>query len=343
MAYLTLNQQSRRVEIRSFELSNDILFAYFDSLAASDRDDALVKALNIGVLALMEDRLSAFLAATNNELGTELERLKLMFDLKNEVFSKASIKGLEAEEGIAKFLSEFVKLNGYEDEIALTGASSGKLERNKTGDIVCEIGGALGAKVVIESKFNKSISLGEIENRDFFKSSGETALGQLIESQVNRDATCGIIVFDVSTMSPSLNNKIQDIHYVPKFGFVTVVDYLRSDFRNLGIAYLLARDLAKSPQIEEFDQDVLFFLISKTIRDLREIWSIERLVKSNIDNNKKILLEIKKALISFEFSQRYFKKFIENGTLTKQDLMEFYAADAMKVELAEVEDELSKL
>lgn len=62
-----------------------------------------MKALYIGVLALMEDRLSAFLSKTSNELGTELESLKMIFEMKKEIFYKSSIKGVLAEEEIADF------------------------------------------------------------------------------------------------------------------------------------------------------------------------------------------------------------------------------------------------
>lgn len=41
----------------------------------------------------MEDRLSAFLSKTSNELGTELESLKMIFEMKKEIFYKSSIKG----------------------------------------------------------------------------------------------------------------------------------------------------------------------------------------------------------------------------------------------------------
>ena len=87
MSTLKLNQKSQRVEISSFEIDNPLLFSYFNSLPSKERDNALSKAIQIGVLALKEDRLSAFLSSTANELGTELENLKMLFDLKQELFS----------------------------------------------------------------------------------------------------------------------------------------------------------------------------------------------------------------------------------------------------------------
>lgn len=55
-------------------------------LPEDKRDESLTRAIYIGVLAMKEDRLAAFLAKTQNELGTELEHLKQIFDLKQQLF-----------------------------------------------------------------------------------------------------------------------------------------------------------------------------------------------------------------------------------------------------------------
>src|SRR5690554_7138348 len=101
---LSINQKLKRIEISSFELDNEIVFNYFDNLPAAERDEKLVRAIYIGVLALMEDRISAFLSKTSNELGTELESLKMIFEMKKELFYKSTIKGTLAEDEIAEFL-----------------------------------------------------------------------------------------------------------------------------------------------------------------------------------------------------------------------------------------------
>ena len=74
------------VEIQDFEIENEIVFRYFDRLPSIERNDKFFRAIYIGVLALMEDRLSSFLSKTTNELGTELESLKIIFDMKKELF-----------------------------------------------------------------------------------------------------------------------------------------------------------------------------------------------------------------------------------------------------------------
>ena len=49
----------------------------------------------------------SFLSKTSNELGTELESLKMIFEMKKELFYKSTIKGVLAEDEIAEFLNNF--------------------------------------------------------------------------------------------------------------------------------------------------------------------------------------------------------------------------------------------
>ena len=107
MDKIKINQQLKRLEVKAFELNNEIVFNYFDKLPAAERNDKFLRAIYIGVLALMEDRISAFLSKTSNELGTEMESLKMMFDMKQEIFYKTTMKGTLAEDDISDFLNEF--------------------------------------------------------------------------------------------------------------------------------------------------------------------------------------------------------------------------------------------
>ena len=170
-----LNQQLKRIEISSFEIENQIAFNFFNNLPASERDEKLLRAIYIGVLALMEDRMSAFLSKTSNELGTELESLKMIFDMKNELFYKSSIKGILAEDEIADFLNQYFTDKRLKDRAILTGNSAGIIPKNKTGDIICEVDGDPNLRIAIECKFDKSVRLGEIETKDLFTRKTDTA------------------------------------------------------------------------------------------------------------------------------------------------------------------------
>lgn len=156
---MRLNHKLSRVEIDSFEISDELVFRYFDSLPESERDVALLRAIRIGVLAQMEDRFSSFLAKTTDDLGVQLENLKLLFDMKQEVFHKTAIKGVAAENEILEFLDAYIDQRGLNDLVSLSGTTKGTLKNNKTGDIIAYVGGeSAGLKIAIECKFDKVLS-----------------------------------------------------------------------------------------------------------------------------------------------------------------------------------------
>lgn len=343
MSIVSLDQKSNRVQVSSFEVENKVLFEFFNKISVSERDDQFHKALYIGVLALMEDRLSSFLAKTSNELGTELESLKLIFDMKKELFYRSSVKGILAEEDIADFLIEFLTKQKLGDRVELTGNSAGHLQRNKTGDIVCHLNHDGGVRIAIECKFDKGIRLGDIQTKDVFTRKSDTAWSQLLEAQANRDGKVGIIVFDLSLVEGSILSAIQDVRFVPAIGFVAIVDSQKGDYKNLAIAYMLARDVALNSKAVALDKDVLFVIMNRIIKDLNEILSIKTLVQTNIENSKKILSQIEKSMLLMEFSQKYLVKFLAEGTLSKGDLLDFYAGEDIKDRFRLAEKEIVSL
>jgi hypothetical protein len=339
---LKLDQKLKRVEIKNFELDNDIVFTYFDNLPSSERDDKFIRALYIGVLAMMEDRFSAFLSKTTNELGTELESLKMIFEMKKEVFYKSTIKGTLAEDDIADFLNEYFKSKRMKDVALLTGNSAGELPRNKTGDIICEINGVNDLKIAIECKFDKSVKLGEIESNNIFTRKTDTAWSQLIESNANRKSKVSLIVFDISLVDNSILKFTDSVGYIPEVGFVSIVDSQKGDYKNLVIAYMLARDIAINARNIELDKDVLAMLVKRIIKDINEITTIKALVERNIENNKDILKQIEKSMLLMDFNQKYLTQFLQTGTLTKKDLLDFYSGDGVKDQYKLIEKDINE-
>lgn len=340
---LKINQQLKRIEIKEFEIDNSIVFAYFDNLPVSEREEKLFKALYIGVLALMEDRISAFLSKTTNELGTELESLKMIFEMKKELFYKTTIKGSLAEDDIAEFLNEFFKDKRIKDVAYLTGNEAGNLPRNKTGDILCRVNGDADLRISIECKFDKSIKLGNIESKDVFTRKYDTAWSQLIESDANRNSKVSIIVFDISLVDNSILKIFENVGYIQSIGFVAIIDSQKGDYSNLAIAYMLARDIAMNAKQVELDKDVLAIIVNRIIKDINEISQIKRLVEGNIDNNKVILKQLEKSMLLMEFNQQYLTKFLQDGTLTKKDLLDFYMGEDVKDKFKLLEKEIDGL
>ena len=343
MPIVSLDQKKSRVQFGAFEVDNKILFEFFNKVAAADRDEQLHKALYIGVLALMEDRLSSFLSRTANELGTELESLKLIFDMKKELFYRSAVKGVLAEADIADFLSEFFDRQKLADRIELTGDRAGVIRRNKTGDIVCHLAGDSGKRIAIECKFDKSIRLGDIQTKDVFTKKVDTAWSQLLEAQANRDGQAGIIVFDASLVDNSILAAVQDLKFLPGIGLIAIIDSQKGDYRNLAIAYMLARDIALSAKTLELDTDVLKIIVNRLIKDARDMALVKHLVTANIDNMKQILAQIEKGILLAEFNQRYLIKFLAEGTLTKEDMLAFYAGEEVKERFRLVEREIGDL
>ncbi|WP_419868017.1 hypothetical protein [Chryseobacterium sp. CT-SW4] len=340
---IKINQQLKRVEIKEFEIENQIVFNYFDNLPTSERDDKLLRAIYIGVLALMEDRISAFLSKTSNELGTELESLKMIFEMKKELFYKSTIKGLLAEDEIAEFLNHYFQEKKLKDKAFLTGNIAGNIPKNKTGDIICEIDGNPNLKIAIECKFDKSIRLGDIESKEIFVRKTDTAWSQLIEAQANRDAKVSLIVFDISLIEHSILKNFENVGYIPGIGFVAVVNSQKGDYSNLAIAYMLARDIALNAKELKLDKDLLAILINRIIKDINEITTIRDLVHNNINNNKSILKQLEKSILLLEFNQQYLRKFLEDGTLNKKDLLDYYLGEEVKDKFKLIEKEISEI
>lgn len=325
-----LNQQLERVEISSFEVENQIVFNYFDNLPASERDEKLLRAIYIGVLALMEDRISSFLSKTSNELGTELESLKMIFDMKKEIFYKSSVKGILAEDEVADYLDQYFTEKRLKDKAILTGNIAGNISKNKTGDIVCEVDGNPNLRIAIECKFDKGVRLGDIESKEVFTRKADTAWSQLLEAQANRGAKVSVIVFDISLVDNSILRQFENVGYIPGIGFVAIVNSQKGDYSNLAIAYMLARDIVLNAKTVELDKDLLVILVNRIIKDINEMLSIRTLVHNNIENNKAILKQLEKSMLLMEFNQQYLKKFLTDGTLTKEDLLHYYQAEDIK-------------
>ncbi|MAZ72346.1 MAG: hypothetical protein CMC70_04280 [Flavobacteriaceae bacterium] len=343
MPNIKLNQKLKRVELQKFELDNEIVFNYFDKLPAAERDDKLVRALYIGVLALMEDRLSSFLSKTSNELGTELESLKMIFEMKKELFYKSTIKGSLAEDDIANFLNDYFKSKRMADKALLTGNAAGALPRNKTGDIICEVNGSPDLKIAIECKFDKSVKLGDIEGKDLFIRKTDTAWSQLIESNANRNSKVSIIVFDISLVDNSILKFNEHVGFIPEIGFIAIIDSQKGDYTNLVIAYMLARDIAINAKTLDLDKDILSILVTRILKDIGEIKAIKALVERNIDTNREILKQIEKSMLLMDFNQKYLSQFLQTGTLTKKDLLDFYVGEDVKDQYKLIEKEINEL
>lgn len=341
---MKLNQKLSRVEIESFEVEDALVFKYFNGLPESERDSVLVRAIRIGVLALMEDRIASFFAKTTNELGTELEYLKLMFDTKETIFRKSAVKGTAAEGDILDFLTEYVKQRGLKDTLKGTGKIKGLLPRNKTGDIVAYVNDDSEHKIAIECKFDKSYKLGDVTSVDVAANrSIDTAWSQLLEASVNREASASIIVFDNSLADATILQAVDGVAYINDIGFVCIVDYQAGDFHNIAMAYMLARSLSCRSDGKDVDSEFVNFFLQRLMKDIKDIRGVESMVKNNIVNNQMILKTIEKSLLSIQFDQEYLTKYLQDGTMTKADFLDFYLREEIRAKYKLIDQDINQL
>ncbi len=341
---MRIDHKLQRVQVDSFEISDELVYRYFNSLPENEREIALLRAIRIGVLATMEDRFSAFLSKTTNDLGVQLENLKLLFDMRQEIFHKTAIKGVAAENDILEYLEAYVERFVPRDVVSLSGTSKGLLKNNKTGDILAYVGGEnSGKKVAIECKFDKSIKLGDVDSPDIASNKYDTAWSQLLEATVNRGANASIIVFDKTLADASIQRVVNGVTYIDNIGFICIIDYEASDYHNLAIAYNLARGLALRSDGKKVEVGFVNMFIQRLLKDIRDVQNIEMLVKTNIKNNQQILKSIEKSLLSIEFNQQYLVKYMEDGTLSKADLLDFYQREDIRAKYKLISKEIESL
>lgn len=160
-------------------------------------------------------------------------------------------------------------------------------------------------------------------------------------SQANRDAKVSLLVLDRSLVDNSILKFCENVGFIPEIGFIAIIDSQKGDYINLSIAYLLARDIAINAKTVELDKEVLSFLLVRIIKDIQEVRSIKTLVETNIENNKSILKQIEKSMQLMEFNQQYLNRFLESGTLTKKDLLDFYSGEEVKDKFKLIEKEIN--
>ena len=343
MSIIKLDQQKKALNIADCSIEHPLIFKYFDDLPEKQRDEEFKRALQIGVVALMEDRFAAFLNRTEGELGTQLESLKLIYERNVKAKEKTTESGTSAETEIFNEICTYLKRIGHvEDEVQMTGSTTGAIRRNKTGDIVLTVNGDTAKKIAVEIKFDQSLALGEIEGTDSLGRPRDTAISQMIESMANRDAKLAIIVFDQNRSSEGLKNSVNGISWVPGVGFVVIIDDVRMDYSNLFIAIDLARSMLLST-LKLVDQDIFESLLGRLSNDLGSILETEKLLKDNHANLKKVAISIRKHALLVGFTQRILKDFISTGKVSNEALLQLYHGDGLKLQFTEISNEIEAI
>jgi len=324
-----VDEEAKEVIIEHVTVTHPLVVDYLTRSKASERVEAVRKAVAIGCLALMEDRLSAFLARTEGELGTQLENLKLLYK-NRELIAGTSRKGTQAEVEYSDVLKDIIRTEGLADTVALTGATA-EDELNKTGDILITVNDPRLPKakaIAIESKLVGGMVLGTIDKRAVV-AEGDTVLSQLLEMKANRKSDEQIIVLDASTAKDSITDEVGLLKYFEERGFVCITDRARYDFEPLRIAYLLARRMViERAQAEmqgkkvKLRLDALYLVIEKFFRNLT---LLEKVKQTLLDIRKQTFSGVKdleQMQLAVERDREAVGKLLGNGELSTEELFD---------------------
>ena len=351
-AKINLDHQKKSVVIDKLSTDSPMLYELFQGKKKGEYVETLEQVLHIGALALIEDRIHTLIDRTGREIFPELERFKLMFQRHKVEFEQTTQKGEKAEVDIVRILNEFIADRGWSDLAQGSGTQKGAIARNKTGDVLCVLefseDEADGQTTLgIEVKIDKSVALGDPETEnvlrgqtqtgDVKKSNFDTAWSQLLETRANRECPLSIMVFDRDKLHTSIAKSVSDIAYLPGIpGFVVIIDTMKGDYRNLLVAYQIARDLVRyhhrTP--ETLDPQILELLVKRIIHFMGSARSVADLVQKHTDNTIKMAKEVTKEVGRFihlaEFTHTYLRRFLEDRTLSAKDMLEFYYATEAK-------------
>ena len=327
------------LQLQDLTIENPLVAEYLEGMPATEREDAIVRALGIGVMAELKGEISHFLHETEGELGKHLSSLKALYELRNLRF-QTSGKGADAEEQVMTVLCEFKDKAGFDkDEVIDLSRVAGEIHRNKTGDILVEVDGEPERSIAIEVKLDKGVKLGQILDRDPVAKS-DTAVSQLLETSANRNASVSVIVFDEDSVDSSVSKHCVDgVRYLAGVGFIVIVSTRRNDFRTLALVYLLARDLVlASPQKVMADHHIFERIVERLVQVLTDYTSTRKDAENIIKSAQKIISQSEKSLRLVENTRDYLKLFLETGELSQQQMLQLYQADGVSELLKQFEE-----
>lgn len=253
-----------------------------------ERDAALEAVLRMGSLALLDDRISAFLEDAGGQIESRFEQLKMLHDLRRSAWDRGSAKGKIGEQWVDDALTGYAASVGWGDKFAITGEQPGLLPGatdtsvNKSGDVLAIT--EQGKRISIEVKFD-DIPEGPLSARDYANKAPDTAWSQIVEGIANRNADVGFIVFERSNMNSALKKAIPDIGYLEGAGLVCVVEWDRGRKENLYAAYSVARALAHMPNYGRHPEAVAA-LVSQAQSVVEKLVALNGKIDKIIDSAK---------------------------------------------------------
>ncbi len=324
---MAISYRNGVLHLQDVSIENPLVSEYLESLPATEREEVVIRALGIGVMAELKGEISHFLHETEGHLGKHLSSLKSLYELRSMRFQTAG-KGGDAEQQVMDVLNEFKEKAGFnEDQVKDLSRVTGQIPRNKTGDVLVEVNGNSDTAIGIEVKLDKGVKLGEILERDPTAKS-DTAVSQLLETAANRNTAVNIIVFDEDSVDATVSKQCVDgVRYLGGIGFIVIVSTRRNDFRTLALVYLLARDLVlAAPKQAIADHHVLERIVERLVLVLNDYSTTRKDAEAIIKSAQKIITQSERTLRLAENTRDYLKNYLENGELSREQMLDFYQA-----------------
>lgn len=319
-----------------------LVFLYFKGLPKEDRLTEYDRALRIGCYALLEDRIGAFLNSTEERLGLEFEYLKLLYDKRQASMATAS-KGSIAEDFLERRLIEEAARLGFQDQIRRTGDTAGSLSNekgiNKTGDIIIEVGGPSGPRIVIESKLSSKINEGSIEEPNHANKKSDTVWSQLVEAAANRDASFSILLLDSGSTGGPLATNVDPIKWYPGAGLAVKVNVEKDDLQPLFNSYAILRSLLIGQARPDISRDALHAVVKRAIGEVKRIQAL----KENIAAIRNSAQAMTKTLAQSESALHQILETLSvassDPSPNQRDLLELYLGDPVREAISRLDQQ----
>ena len=326
------------------------VYQYFTdtkNIKIGDRASAIEKALNVGLLAAQQGRLSQAMKLFNSEMSGEYDLLSTHMDVLQHKLEKDNKFKTDLEEDVVTALISHCSIMGYSDVVVPTG-TTGK-DGNKTGDALATItiDQTKQTKIAIEVKFAATYSKGELQNvtQGQVRPSRDTVYSQILEARSVQDGSLGIFVID-EHLNPFDGPGIQ--YYPDIRGFIVKVNVLNGEYENLCMCYEVARQMAISGRSEDgVDMALLQFLVNDVCSLLGRQKYIKdqgaNIIKSIKTNQTKTLKDVEKILVTFDtelkglqeamdWTQKCLTGLIETGELSAKDAFELYTQKGAQID-----------
>jgi hypothetical protein len=296
-------------------------YAYLQTHKKGDYPEVIAKAVNVGLTAAQQGRIANSLNAVNNELKGEFALLEQFMETQQALFERDSKTKTDTEYVLRNWLREHADKTGSNDVFELSGTVSSDGTSNKTGDVQATIKhGEEEFSLAIESKMAQNFTKGESTKRQTGKGKlrgqGDTAVSQLIESRMNRNAPAALFVVD-KALNPFPG---PDLEYFaePIVGFIVRVDIANNDLTNLGIAYDIVREMIIAQRVvSEAEYSVIKFIVEELKNSLDRKKFIEsigaRTLKRVTDSHKKLVKDITSDMTEFDAELQAIEDAIKNS------------------------------